>query len=317
MNKVKYCIVICSFLGFANVFGSTSDFSGKLLEFRNTIGDFVVAKTDQMQLLNKIVKQKQEITAIVSSSKQAKATLIGDMGSFGKKNYDGDSGSNPAISRDYTYHQSLMEILCQIDRDRFLAYAREVSKSKDIHVYIKESCLSQVNSMRISTHIKSPKGLKDLDPKIIEIYRNFLNPSNGIKANYKIMRMKRQFVSYLMGRELIEGKLILPAADKALGLKLAKEVANDDRRNFFEKKWFMKQAAKYDSDILGKYLAEMKEYVYNENMTPQVRLKLAEELRKYEKVDDKLIEQLKNKVKIGEGNIIKKGKGKAKGTNPK
>ncbi len=313
MNKATCCVVVFCLLCFANVPANSSDFGDQLSVFRQAVADYSTADKDNTRQLNDIVaKQTVQISATLRKDTQAKELLLNEITCLAKKYDVVDPSSTPNIpSRDGMYYALLVDLLLEVDGDRFLTYSRGASKSKYMNYRFKEICFNRTLKMRLSTYVRSRKTLNDFDLVMIEICSNFLDPSNGTRSRYGLMSLRRQFVLHLLGYE-IGGTLKLPAADKALGIKLAKEVIQDDNLSFIGGKgWFMEQAAKHDPDIHKQYLCELRKIAHNERLRATTRLKYA---RKLLELNEKLVKELEKKAgdedKSRGQNIIKKGKAK-------
>ena len=296
MNKVKCYITVFCFLCFANVFANSTDFKDELSAFRQAVEDYATARKDNRKQLNEnAAKYMMKITETARKDSQARTLLINEIADLGNK-YMADSNSTPKIPmKDKVYYDLLVGILRNVDGERFLSYARDVSKSKYINYRFKEKCFDEVIGMRIATYIKAPESLKDFDLVMIEICSNFLDPSNGTKSCYGLMGLRRRFVSHLLGYEIEIGKLSLPAADRTLGMKLAKEVIQREDYPFIAgKDWFMEQSAKYDPDIHQQYLDELRKYADDEHTPNKSRLRYAKKLLELNK---ELVEQLEQKAK--------------------
>jgi len=295
MNKAKYCIMVCCLLCFANAFAYNTGFGDQLSALRQAVEDLSTADKDNFTKLGKIIgKHTREIAETARQNTKAKELLINEIMALGKKYDIVDPNSAPKIPKgDSLYYPMLADILLEVDGDSFLTYSRYASKSKYMNYIFKDICFDKIVKMRISIYIKSPNNLKGFDLVMIEICSNFLDPSNGTRSRYKLMELRKKFVLHLLGYE-ISDKLKLPAADKSLGMKLAKEVIQDDNLSFMGgTEWFMEQAAKHDPDIHQQYLNELRKVVDDENLFAKIRLRYAKKLLE---LNEKLVKELEKKA---------------------
>lgn len=312
MNR-QYIIVILTLI--ILLFVNVTSFSKTTYESFNKLKEVTSSIKEKgiLNSLDSIAQISLQLKSTVKEDPIAKKYLVDKVLEYSQRKYGTEEGKQnlePEENQfgDHFYAITLIDILREIDSESFFQLTKTILTNESSNLYLKNWIFdSAFRTQRIHLFIIEKDKLKEYDKQILSLAREITDP-NEDRFTFGDRSDFLSYIRILTGLDM-PLNINMPPLDREYGVKLAKKIINNDNFRLIDKLPYMEVVSNYDPSMKTIYINTLKEYVENESIDLQTRVRCAKKLLSFGEIDSEIVQKLEielDKLKVGNRIIIEK-----------